>query len=129
MTPTPAIKPSLMTLLQDLIGWVIALTIAVALSTIFSLVLSSWSLYATFEFSWVTTMTLAYLLNFFQILGFVFILCIAKHASWRRQTAAEPPSYQSAYEPVHHSGYNANANGDTRQYHEAPEHFDPFKPT
>ncbi|KAH5374225.1 hypothetical protein HBI49_053620 [Parastagonospora nodorum] len=118
----------------DLLGWVLALTIAMVFWTI---------CYYASTYSVASYLALGYLVNFGQALSFIFILCIAKHVSWKTTTGAEPMAYQSQYSPVanpaaqpyqpygHNNlnghaneqyGYNANVNGQANHYHEAPEY-------
>jgi hypothetical protein len=97
------------------------------------IVFATWALNdydrASISYAWEASVALSYLVNFGQTLSFIFILCIAKHVSWRKSTGAEPVAYQSQYAPVANPigqsyqpyGYDANASGQTYQYHQAPE--------
>lgn len=139
-------KLSLTLMLQGLIGWVVALTIAMALWTICTLVVAVWNLHAFYVniYTVESYLTLAYLSTFGQAFSFIFILCISKHGSWKTSTSAEPMAYQSQYSPVtnpsappyqpygHNNNangqanqqyaYNTNVNGQANHYHETPEY-------
>jgi len=137
---------SLTVMLQGLVGWVIALTISMMLWTICTLVAAVWNLQALYVnvYTVESYLALAYLSTLGQVLSFIFILCIAKHGSWKTATGAEPMAYQPQYSPVANQsappyqpyGYNNNVNGQANQqhvhdinsngqanhYHEAPEY-------
>lgn len=72
---------------QDLLGWVIALIFAMVLWNLLSLVFAATYLQnQPLEFD--ASAGLSYVLNFFQALSFIFILCIAKHVAWTKAAAA-----------------------------------------
>ncbi|OAL52110.1 hypothetical protein IQ07DRAFT_403499 [Pyrenochaeta sp. DS3sAY3a] len=71
----------------DLLGWVIALIFAMVLWNLLSLVFAATYLQnEPLEFD--ASAGLSYVLNFFQALSFIFILCIAKHVAWTKTAAA-----------------------------------------
>lgn len=92
----------------DLIGWSIALTLAMMLWVIILIVFAAWSLDDDADYTYEKSIALSYVLNFGQALSCIFILCIAKHASWRK------PAHLEQY------GQNVNHNGQP-YYHQAPE--------
>ncbi|KAH7410258.1 hypothetical protein DE146DRAFT_644321 [Phaeosphaeria sp. MPI-PUGE-AT-0046c] len=91
----------------DLIGWSVALTMAMMLWVILLIVFAAWSLERT-SYTYSTSIALSYVINFAQALSCIFILCIAKHASWRK--------------PAHMEQYGQNADPMSQPYyHQAPE--------
>jgi hypothetical protein len=101
---------------QDLIGWSIALTLAMLFHTIISIVFVAWTLGAEANYDVETTVALNWLLDFGQALSFIFILCIAKHVSWRNPTVTNPVGFQPEY------AYNGNSNAQGYYYHQSPEY-------
>lgn len=89
---------------QDLIGWSVALTIAMMLWVIIYIVFAAWNLQLT-DYTIETQIALSYITNFGQALSCIFVLCIAKHASWRK------PANTAQYDP----------NAQQHYYHQAPE--------
>ena len=75
---------------------------------IISLVFAAWALEKK-RYTDETQIALNYVYNFAQALSCIFVLCIAKHASWRK------PANMEQYDP------NVNPNGQQYYYHQAPE--------
>lgn len=82
---------------------------------IFSIVFVAWVLEEV-DYTVETAVALSWLLNLGQALSLIFILCIAKHESWRSHTVADPVGAQPQY------AYNANANPQGYYYHQSPEY-------
>jgi hypothetical protein len=104
-------------MVQDLMGWVVALTLAMILGTMPWIVFAAWSLLGTEytilgseENGWEVNAALQYVLDFdtqcdirkivrhtltsyLHLLGLalslIFILCIAKHAAWNKSKIAD----------------------------------------
>jgi len=107
----------------DLIGWVIALFLAMLFWIILIIVFAAFGLgYVDYSIELSTTLT--YLLSFSQALSFIFIICIAKHASWNTSTVvADPVGHLDTYAGVkQHQQYgnNGHPNGQPYYYHEVP---------
>ena len=77
---------------------------AMMLWVIISIVFAAWGLEKV-EYTVETQIALSYVSNFGQALSCIFVLCIAKHASWRK------PANTEQYDP----------NGQQHYYHQAPE--------
>jgi hypothetical protein len=108
----------------DLIGWIIALTVAMLLWVIITLVTSTWTL-EHFDYTVEISLILAYVFSFSQALSCIFILCIAKHVCWRTPSSTDPMTDGSAYAPVAYQQpyvYNSNPNSQAYQYSQAPEY-------
>jgi hypothetical protein len=108
----------------DLIGWIVALTVAMLLWVIIILVTSTWYFVDT-DYTVETSLALAYVLNFGQVLSCIFILCIAKHVCWRTSSNAAPMADSSAYAPVAYQQpyvHNSDSNNQAYQYSQAPEY-------
>jgi hypothetical protein len=72
--------------------------------------------------NFVTNAILTYFLNFFQVLSFIFIVCIAKHASWSNSLGAnEPKVYgQIAEQQQPQYAYNPSPNSQVYYGKQAP---------
>ncbi|OAL01394.1 hypothetical protein IQ06DRAFT_293482 [Phaeosphaeriaceae sp. SRC1lsM3a] len=93
----------------DLIGWSVALTLAMMLWVIILIVFAAWALDdGASDYTIEKSIALSYVINFGQALSCIFILCIAKHASWSK------PAHLEQY------GQSGNPNGQP-YYHQAPE--------
>ncbi|CAO2654286.1 Nn.00g110190.m01.CDS01 [Neocucurbitaria sp. VM-36] len=115
----------------DLVGWIIALYFAMVLWCILSIVFAAATLQNT-NLTFDTSAALSYILNFFQALSFIFLLCIAKHAAWSKtadnatSSMYDPATHQPAYAPAmvpqqQQYAYNAgNTNGQQYYYNQAP---------
>jgi hypothetical protein len=112
---------TLLTTVQDLIGWVVALTIAMVFWVIILLVWEASSLQENL-WEWETSAALTYLIDLGQALSFIFILCIAKHAAWSTPAVVDPIMGADAYAgaPVPKQ-YEHNANpSQVYYYQQAP---------
>ncbi|KAH8727909.1 hypothetical protein GQ44DRAFT_757822 [Phaeosphaeriaceae sp. PMI808] len=108
----------------DLIGWVIALTISMAFSSIISVVATATTLQAKYM-EWETSVALNWLSNFSQILSFIFILCIAKHSCWSRAAVLNPmvgPYEHAGVAPQQQYAYNGNTNEQTYYQQQQPSY-------
>ena len=71
--------------------------------------------------NFVTNAILTYFLNFFQVLSFICIICIAKHASWSNLLGAnEPKAYghiAAQQQQQHQQQYAYNPFPNSQVYH------------
>jgi hypothetical protein len=73
-------------------------------------------------YSWEASAAMNYLFNFGQALGFIFIICIAKHAAWNT-TVADPMSHLDTYAGVgvpQQYGNDGHPNGQAHYYQQVP---------
>jgi hypothetical protein len=104
----------------DLIGWIIALTVAMVLWIIIAIIYIAWYL-ENHDYTLETSLALAYIMGLAQALSCIFILCIAKHVCWRTPSNTDTSVYAPvAYQPQY--AYNGNPNHQTYQYDQAPEY-------
>jgi hypothetical protein len=142
-------------MLQDLIGWVVALTLAMVLWTVILLASAAMSLLDTIN-AWEIDAALGYVLNFGRLsdirmavrhilicylhlpgkaMSFIFVLCIAKHAAWNKSTITDPmanmqvDSY-AGVTPQQQYDYerSAKAADGVYYYQQAAVHHDPVHP-
>jgi hypothetical protein len=107
-------------MLQDLIGWVIALFIAMIFWVVITIVFTAWNLqYMVPDRD--TSAVLSWLVCFAQALSCIFVLCIAKHVSWNKAITTEPMAGTNVYAPVTHQSqylHNTNPNGQQAYYYQ-----------
>lgn len=84
----------------DLIGWMFALVFAMVFWVILQLVFYAIALESNY-LAFATAAALSYLQSFAQLLVFVFLLGIAKHAGWSKSAAAPTEVYTNAPEVVY----------------------------
>lgn len=109
-----------LTMLQDLIGWVIALFIAMIFWVVLTIVFAAWNL-QFIDTDIDTSAALSWLLCLAQALSCIFVLCIAKHVSWNKATTIEPMTGTNVYAPVAHQSqyvHNTNPNGQQAYYYQ-----------
>jgi hypothetical protein len=142
-----------LTMLQDLIGWVVALTLAMVLWTVILLASAAMSL-TDMIYAWEIDAALGYVLNFgtlsdirmavrhiliwyLHLLGkamsYIFILCIAKHAAWSNSTVTDPLANMVSYggvTPQQQYDYerSVKAADGVYYYQQAAVHHDPVHP-
>jgi hypothetical protein len=108
---------------QDLIGWVVALYISMAIWMLLSVVFAAQH-FNDYELRWQSTTAMSYVNGFFNAFSFIILLCIAKHVSWNKTTATTSQAYapvmqqQTAY-----GGYPTN--GQHEYYQQAPVYVQP----
>ncbi|KAH7091280.1 hypothetical protein FB567DRAFT_589176 [Paraphoma chrysanthemicola] len=101
----------------DLIGWSIALTFVMVFWSIVVLVWDAAALNNTF-WEWETSAALVYLTSFAQVLAFIFIMCIAKHASWSSPAGAHHAMNADAYIGADAPKYEHNAGVNQAYYYQ-----------
>lgn len=118
--------------MQDLLGWIIALTIVMLLWAIIDVVFGVMYLQDA-DVKFETNAALVYLSDLAQALSFVFILCIAKHTAWSHSVEPgatfNPEIYREGTQHQQYAPYApyTQPNGQvyyypqTQGYHNAPE--------
>jgi hypothetical protein len=102
---------------------------SMVLWVVLSVVFASWTL-QDINSDWEVNAALSWLASFGQALSCIFLLCIAKHMSWRNAPITEPMSSTDAYAHVAHQpqyasphAYNAHPNLQQAYYYQqAPTH-------
>jgi hypothetical protein len=132
---------TLLIVLQDLLGWIVALIFAMVLWTVLYVVFAAWSLQYIYS-DWQTIATLSWIASLGYALSCIIILCIAKHVSWSNSPMPTEPmpgtdayGYGASQPPYHVNAHNDKTGGQPTYYQQqapvrngAADHFDPFKP-
>jgi hypothetical protein len=115
---------ALLTIVQDLVGWIVALIISMVLWTVLTIVFAAWNIQDLIV-DWKASAALTWLASFSQALSCIFLLCIAKHVAWRNTPITERMLGTDVYANVAHQPqyttpqvYNTDPNAQQAYHHQ-----------
>jgi len=111
----------------DLIGWIVTLFVATLVWVCLCIAAAAISISSAY-LDFVQSAVILWLTNFFQVLTFIFILCIAKHRCWNKPTPTDQNMLPNPYAPTTQQqqyAYNGQPNSQPYYYQPAPRHDAP----